>query len=196
MFAKSKLEKALSKKRKNELEPVVNPRKVFRRQFSGNNVDLCIFCGADGNEELHQVTTFAVDENVRKMATDMEDLNLLSKVSGPDMIASEAKYHRKRMRSFKNRYRSWIQKQENKDTNEQGQMAEALAFSELVSFMEMSAENGVTLFKLSELHHLYEHRLEDLTIAKRVNKTRLKEKLLAHFGEDTVYSGIVVQLRR
>ena len=39
------------------------------------------------------------------------------------------------------------------------------------------------LFKLSEMHSLYESRLEDLGNAKSVNKTRLKERLLEYFKE-------------
>ena len=43
--------------------------------------------------------------------------------------------------------------------------------------------SGKLLFKLSELHSLYESRLEDLGNAKSVTKTRLEERLLEYFKE-------------
>lgn len=45
------------------------------------NKDVCIFCG-DGNEDLRQVTTFTVDDTVRMMATELQDMELLSNVIG------------------------------------------------------------------------------------------------------------------
>ena len=41
--------------------------------------------------------------------------------------------------------------------------------------------SGTLLFKLSEIHSLYVKRLEELSIKKLVNKTRLKDHLLERF---------------
>lgn len=179
-FSKTKLDKALSKKRKRDDCSDTSRRESKRHAF---NIDVCIFC-EKGNDDLHQVTTFPVDNTVRTMAADLQDMELMSKLGGTDMIASEAKYHRNCMRSFKNRYRSLLQKKSPNNSNEREQIAEARAFSELVTYMECSAENGVHIFKLSELHQLYVKRLETFDIIKTVNKTRLKNQLLGHFCEN------------
>ena len=179
-FSKTKLDKALSKKRKSD-DCDETSRRSLKRQAC--NKDVCIFCGSGNNDDLHQVTTFTVNDTVKMMATELQDTDLLSKLAGTDMIASEAKYHRNCMRSFKNRYRSLLQEKSPK-SNEQEQIAEARAFSELVSYMECSAENGVHIFKLSDLHQLYVKRLETFDITKKINKTRLKNEILGHFCDN------------
>ena len=56
-------------------------------------------------------------------------------------------------------------------------------FVELASYVKKDVRSGKLRFKLSELHSLYESRLEDLGNAKSENKTRLKERLLEYFKE-------------
>ena len=56
-------------------------------------------------------------------------------------------------------------------------------FVKLASYVKKEVNSGKPLIKLSELHSLYESRLEDLGNAKSVNKTRLKERLLEYFKE-------------
>ena len=53
----------------------------------------------------------------------------------------------------------------------------------LASYVKKEVNSGKPLIKLSELHSLYESRVEDLGNAKSVNKTRLKERLLEYFKE-------------
>ena len=45
---------------------------------------------------------------------------------------------------------------------------------EIVNFIEKAVEEGTQFFKLSELHTLFEGRLNDLGVTKTVNRTRLK----------------------
>ena len=57
---------------------------------------LVFFCGqAAGTDGLHEVTTFQVDQRVRKNAELTGDSWLLAKLSLGDMVALEAKYHTK-----------------------------------------------------------------------------------------------------
>ena len=51
---------------------------------------------------------------------------------------------------------------------------ECRAFIELVNFIEKFVGEGTQFFKLSELHTLFEGRLNDLGVTKTVNRTRLK----------------------
>lgn len=47
--------------------------------------------------------------------------------------------------------------------------------------MEESAEEGTYLFKLSNLHNMFEERLRDFGIDVTIHKTRLKDKIMKHF---------------
>ena len=42
---------------------------------------------------LHEVQMFQQDTNIRNMATELSDTEILSRISCGDMIASDAKYH-------------------------------------------------------------------------------------------------------
>jgi dimeric dUTPase (all-alpha-NTP-PPase superfamily) len=48
---------------------------------------------------------------------------------------------------------------------------------------EECVEPGIHLCKMIGLHSQYVNHLEDLGIKKTINKTRLKENILAHFTE-------------
>ena len=117
------------------------------------------------------------------MALELEDFDLLGRMSEGDLIAIEAKYHLKCLISLKNRYRSLCSQkaQNSSDRVDDEKMDESMAFVELVEYIEGCVENGTYLFKLSELSSLYIQRLEDLGIKKTINKTRLKNALLEHY---------------
>jgi hypothetical protein len=180
------LERLLQKKRKHEegndnTVSTDERRKSIRNKLSAK--DLCIFCDR-GHDELHQVTTLGVDENVRMMAMELQDTEILAKLASGDMIATECMYHRKCMTSLKNRYKSLLRKKNADHSSEDEQIAEARTFTELVSYIESSVEIGKTMFQLCELYDLYVSRLKDFNVTKNVNKTRLKNCILAHFSDD------------
>lgn len=60
----------------------------------------------------------------------------------------------------------------------------ARAFAELVCYIESCIENSEYIFKLSQLHGLFEDRLSNLGVGKSINPTRLKKQLLEHFLGD------------
>jgi len=61
-------------------------------------------------------------------------------------------------------------------------LVNAQVFVELLSFIEDSIESGQFIFKLSELHHLYQNRLKALGIEGQMYKAKLKQQLFDHFG--------------
>ena len=144
-----------------------------------------MFC-EKGQEEgdLHLVSTFDADDNIRSMITELQDTELLARIEGGgDLIARDARYHLKCLVSLRNRYRSCTRRAllELKMTSEK--LNESRAFVELANYIERSVYSGTLLFRLSELHMLYVSRLENLGIKKAINKTRLKVQLLEHFPE-------------
>lgn len=180
-FSNTKLERAEARKRKQTQDAQHNESSRVKRKKISKNV--CIFCEMD-SDNLHEVTTLEVDKNVRMIATELQDLDLLAKIAEGDMIAIEAKYHLKCMVSLRNRYRSHLRKSAAFDSNVSEEIVEARAFAELISYMETASERGGNIFKLSDLHNLYVKRLHDLNIDKTVNKTRLKQRILSQFLDE------------
>ena len=126
-----------------------------------------------------------LDKNVRRMAITLGDNDVLARIAGGDLIAIEAQYHYNCLSRFKSRYRSVMRKEpgETRCSNDE-KIVQSRVFAELISFIEDNIDGGTFMFKLTKLHALYQERLAVLGIEKTVNKSRLKDQLLAHFDED------------
>ena len=140
----------------------------------------CLFCDkSDG--DLHEASTKQIDEKVRKYATELRDSKLLAKLAaGSDMVAIDAVYHTKCIVAFYNRARRLYGETED---NKENRRQYAIAFAELVSYLEAFREVQDTLpvFTLAELSKLYSLILENLGAEQpsRIHTTRLREKLEA-----------------
>ena len=165
-FATSKLEKAkerqsAKRQRETEEEEPGTRRNSTRRQASTNN-EVCIFCTKDSDEILHDFTSLAVDKKIRDMAKELEYFELLSRISGGDLVATEAQYHIGCLTKFRNSHRSSKGKEDNMDDDSlNAMMNESRAFVELTTYMETSVDEGKMLFKLSELHSMDEANKQD-----------------------------------
>ena len=63
-----------------------------------------MFCEKGEQEgELHQILTLDADSNVRAMVTERNNVQLLARIVGGDLIAMEVKYHLKCMVNLRNR---------------------------------------------------------------------------------------------
>ena len=165
---------------KRQLE-ASNEQRKSKRQASGvQNQHACIFC-KNGAGKLHQCSTMGLDQELRKMATELQDTSLLSVLSGGDL--EQLKLNITTIVFLCTKISTEVNKElfvqviflRNKI------FSQARAFAELVSYIECSIDGGTYIFKLSELHALYEERLQGLGINKTINKTRLKMQLLGHF---------------
>ena len=144
---------------------------------------MCEKGAREDDGDLCQVSTFETDANVRTMITELNDSRLLVRIVGGDLIAIGAKYHLKCLIELKNRYRSHVRKSNKDKQNIDENVCNSRAFVELASYVKKEVNSGKLLFKLSELHSLYESHLEALGNAKSVDKTRPKERLLEYFKE-------------
>ena len=115
------------------------------------------------------------------MATDLQDVEIMARISGGDMIPIEAKYHLSCLTKLRNRYRSFQRKVKLLTMKKDGNVAEYHAFEELLQLIEDSFMESMFLFKIKDLHSLYTKRLTDLGIEKCINKTVLKQSILDHF---------------
>ena len=140
----------------------------------------CIFCDQSSGK-LHQYSTLSADNSLRTMSQEMQDLVMMAKICGGDLVAIGARYHLQCLTAYRNKYRSHCRQHESRQ-NIFSERNKSRAFAELATYVEESLEVGISLFKLSELHNLYERRLKDLNEDVTINKTRLKEKLLNYFS--------------
>ena len=94
-FSTSKLNKAkerLARKREQAQKKEDEEMRASKtRRLSSHNKEDCILCGQGG--QLHEVSTFATDEKLRLMITELQNSTLLPRISGVDLMAAEAKYH-------------------------------------------------------------------------------------------------------
>lgn len=183
-FNKTKLQRAA---KKHTIKPECSTSGIHghasERKRPLHEVLTCFFCDHPaGDAGLHEAATYAIDFHVRQCALDLEDTNLLAKLSSGDTIAIEAKYHRTCLVSLYNRHRCHSaanqKEKQTLDSNLRG-----IAFAELVAYIEDVHVEGVApVFKLADLANLYQTRMDQLgvtTASSRLHSTRLKERLLA-----------------
>ena len=122
LYNKQKLCRKRKTKEKDEEEKIQNvneknqsiseKRKKRKSQPNSSNSQICFFCTEieENEENLHQCQTFSLNDKIRRIASDLADYELLAKLSGGDMIATEAKYHLKCLTDLYNRHRSFQKK--------------------------------------------------------------------------------------
>lgn len=77
-------------------------RKSKRKSTQNTSQESCMFC-LQTSGKLHECTTMNLDQSLRSMAKELQDGDLLARVSGGDLVAIEAKYHFEYMSGFKSR---------------------------------------------------------------------------------------------
>ena len=111
------------------------------------------------------------------MASEMDDNEMLTKLSSGGLVANEAKYHFSCLTKYRYRYCSYL-REKNKTTDERYEQAKARTFVELISYTECATEEGTYLFKVKELRDMYQNRLKDIGYDFEVNKNAFKESIL------------------
>ena len=167
-FSKDKLERATKKRDREETTgSSTYGEKQPRRQSMDKMA--CIFC-CKKHGQLHEFRTLGANENIRQMATQLQEIELMARMEGGDLIALEAKYHLECLTALRNRHRSLMrqQVQESGVPCEEKRM-KARALVELFTHVENRVEDGTFYFKFSDLLQLYEKRLRSIGIEKETN---------------------------
>ena len=163
---------------------------------ASSNIDICFFCDEKGKvgEDLHEATTFTVDLKVRECAMLLQDMDLIRKLAGGDLIAQEAKYHVKCLVKLYNRKRA--HEDSSKNDHDSLRVNEGIALAELLAYIEdvrsecSPDDENLTILQLSDLTKLYKNRLEQLigkAVPSRIHSTELKNRILNHFPELRAY---------
>lgn len=184
-FNNAKLDRAKLKRQRDNIEELQCPpkrRSTERNKKSETSKAMCIFCEVS-SEPLHEFTTFNASKSISQMATAMGDKNLLVKLSGGDLVAIEAKYHFNCLSDYRNRYRAHLRAGASSSNSPclADSRAKAQAFAEMAADIESMIEEGNQIFKLTDLHAIYEDRLRKLGLDTSINKTRLKNNIIDHF---------------
>ena len=120
----------------------------------------CFFCRQPaGTDGVHKVATFQMDSKIRDCATILEDTELLGRLSAGDMVAQDAKYHKKCLSVLHNRVRK--AESEGPKHNAKEREVSGIVFAELVLYIEEARLDQETaeVFMLANLAELYQSRM-------------------------------------
>ena len=132
-FAYSKLLRVEEQKGRKREHPSTARDDQWKSKHKASDIpdeEACIFCSQPSGK-LHQCATMGLDNDLRKMATDLEDTRLLATFSCGDLVAIEAKCHYNCLSAYKSRYRSLIRSRTSNDTGPEDKAFLARAFAEI-----------------------------------------------------------------
>ena len=95
----------------DHLEPVEKDSLEAKKRSTRKSVDKvlnenCFFCGGC-SKDMHRCLTLRLHHQIKDIATEMCDNEVLGKLIKGDMVATDAKYHLKCLVEYKNKYRSF-----------------------------------------------------------------------------------------
>ncbi len=159
----------------------------LKRRCNSVQQNVCLFCDSSSGN-LHEFTTLSADKSIKSMASEMNDTDMLVKLADGDLVAIEAKYHLSCLTKYRNQYRGYVQSciTSCSSASEDQKRGKCMAFANTVSYIENCLKNRTFIFKLSEVHKVYNENLCDLGLESSVNKTRLKIELLEHFQNSAI----------
>ena len=169
--------------------PEIGATRATRSRFSAENFrPCCFFCEKeDAESNLSSAQTFALDRRVRDAALLLSDEKLLAKLSEGDLVAIEAKYHKSCLASLYNRVRNATKNDLGK--GDEDEIISGVVLAEVIGYIHeiYQTEEGIPVFKLSDLVTLYRNRLKEYggsnSLIESVHSTRLKENILGHIPE-------------
>ena len=83
-----------------------------------------------------------LDQDIRRMATELQNSLLLARISSGDLVATEAKYHFNCLSAFKNKYLSTQRAQKSSSNSQEKEVILAQVFAGLTLYIEKSIQNG------------------------------------------------------
>ena len=183
---KTKLERIEKKRKSDEYQKneAERSKKFTRLSATFPASSLCFLCDTvSEKDELRNVSTFQVDEKVRKCAHILQDQKLLAKISSGDLIALEAKYHPACLVLLYRKAENASCEDKREDETSQ---SHGIAFAQIVEYLnDCRIKDSCSVFRLADILKLYREQLEALgvEVVTRLHSTRLKNRLLAHFPD-------------
>ena len=155
LFDTERVDRVCEKKR-----DIVKDTTIQHSKRRSIDYDNCLFCELPGNqeEELSSIQTLGCSDSIITMINDLQDMELMVKVSGSDLIAKTAKYHKKCLTKLYNQHKS-LMRTNNRAKKESEKLVESRALLEVFCYIRECLEEGIHFFKVAELQKLYQARI-------------------------------------
>ena len=137
-----------------DCDPSLGASKKYTRQSATQKAlakYVCFFCGNDDTvDTLHEAATFGLNQKVTKCATDLQDQQLVAKLSDGDLVAQDAKYHLGCLVSHHNR--AAAEQAQNGKKNTTNNLSRSVALAELLTYIDESRmdEDVAPVVKLAD----------------------------------------------
>ena len=163
-----------------DCDPSLGASKKYTTQSATHKAStkyVCFFCGDDDTvDTLHESATFRLNQKVTKCSTDLQDQQLLAKLSAGDLVAQDAKYHLGCLVSLYNRAAAEQARKGKQNTTDN--LSRSVTLAELLKYVDESRmdEDLAPGFKFADLAKLYSARLQQFGIEQdtRPHSTDLK----------------------
>ena len=96
----------------------------------------------------------------------------------------KAKYHLDFLVKYRNSYTAAERASARSEVCNDDKPLQSIVFAELASYIESKVETGTSIFKLSDLHCMYEDCHKIIGTEKTTNRIRLKLRLRFKFGQE------------
>ncbi|XP_071963322.1 uncharacterized protein [Antedon mediterranea] len=174
-FNNTKLERLRKHQVKENID--TKERSSKRQKVASPSRNNCIFCKKDTFQKLHEYSKVSLTKILRRMATEMNDFDLLATISNGDLVAIAAKYHMDCLTQFRNRYRKHQSNTLSFSKTERDRV-KGRVFAELVSYVEGLVEEGTlnpsTTFRNVVWDRYISSSIKESTREKRGKGVRLK----------------------
>ena len=154
-FCNSKLERARNRSAAKNISDDAHSLPTKRRRDSLED-KVCFLCEKEApKSELRHAMMMDLDKRLNKCARNLNDIRLMTRLSGGDIIAQELKYHCSCLTTLYNRERAHLLSQSNQEkmaTREKE--ANPIVFSELLVYI-IESKIGIDRRRKQQISNLY-----------------------------------------
>ncbi|CAG9823856.1 unnamed protein product [Phaedon cochleariae] len=184
-FDKQKLDRQRKKQLQVDSSASSSSNVHTRSKISKGHIkNTCLFCDGDETvEKLVTPQTLEIGTSILFLAKELHDDRVLSKLSSADLVAQEAKYHKRCYVRFRTTARSELRKNANSNNeNEMNSLVYGSALSQMVEYIQdMYLNSEISpVFKLAILTSQMEAKMRNLGVADaQVHRSKLKDQLIS-----------------
>ena len=147
----------------------------------------CVFCEKykhKGNTNLSQILTYTAEHNLKEAAKVRNDIQMLRKINGVDLIAQEVKYHASCFSAYTSKRN--LDRFGHDDNDSQSGYTEA--FLELIQKIDVDILHLKKAFDMGTLLTMYKILLQRRNLPFETYRTeKLKRRLVNHYGDKIVF---------
>ena len=143
----------------------------------------CLVCNSRKRDKVHKIQTLVCQESLLTAAKSRNDIQMLGRLEGVDLIAVEAVYHGSCMASYVSKHNiTGALKEEQRENTFQ------LAFDQLIQGIDQDLHKG-TAFKMNSLLEKFKGLLPDDVEKESYTTQKLQQRFMKHYGEAIIVHG-------